>query len=199
MAYSKFKLEQIEEKFGIEISISTYNFFDDMTIEPSEWLKHSLKFSQKVSLMSEKARSEMIVSPILLETLERNNHSFSMFSGAVLDADVKQGLNGECDYIFSKKPQAFFITAPIFGLVEAKKQDIDLGMPQCIAQLIGAKVFNERRKNEISVVYGCVTTGEEWQFLKLEEKQVLIDKQKYFIKDVNLILGVLQQIVDRNS
>jgi hypothetical protein len=197
MAYSSFTFEQLEDIFGIDTRISSKNLFMDIPIEPSEWLKHSLQFSQKVPLLSEKARSEMIVMPILLEMIEKNNHSFSLFSGAVLDSDSKQGLNGECDYIYSKKPMSYQIAAPIFAVVEAKRNDIELGMPQCIAQMYGASIFNKKRGNQIPIIYGCVTTGEEWQFLRLEETNIVVDAQKYFIKEVPLILGAIQQIIDK--
>ena len=204
MAYSNFTLEQLEDKFALEISISSQSLFKNITIQPSDWLKHSLHLSQKLPLLSEKARSEMIVSPILLEMVEQNNHSFTLFSGVVLDADIKQGLKGECDYMFSLKPMSYFMAAPIFGLVSAKKRnaarnDIELGIPQCIAQMKGAEIYNNKRGNNINIIYGCVTTGEEWQFLQLEEKQVLIDQQKYFIKEIPSILGVIQQIIDRTK
>lgn len=39
--------------------------------------------------------------------------------------------------------------------------------------------------------YGCVTTGEDWQFLKLEQNIITFDNKRYYINEVEKILGVL--------
>lgn len=52
-------------------------------------------------------------------------------------------------------------------VVEAKKQDIDLGIPQCAVQMYASKKFNENKKTPVPYIYGCVTTGREWKFMRL--------------------------------
>jgi hypothetical protein len=76
-------------------------------------------------------------------------------------------------------------------LVEAKKEDIIAGLGQCVAEMVAAQIFNEREGNEISVIYGTVTSGTNWKFLKLEGKVVEIDLVEYYLTDVNKILGIL--------
>jgi hypothetical protein len=76
-------------------------------------------------------------------------------------------------------------------LVEAKKEDILAGLGQCVAEMVAAQIFNEREGNEISVIYGTVTSGTNWKFLKLEGKVVEIDLIEYYLTDVNKILGIL--------
>jgi activator of 2-hydroxyglutaryl-CoA dehydratase len=76
-------------------------------------------------------------------------------------------------------------------LVEAKKEDILAGLGQCVAEMVAAQIFNEREGNEISVIYGTVTSGTNWKFLKLEGKVVEIDLVEYYLTDVNKIMGIL--------
>jgi hypothetical protein len=57
--------------------------------------------------------------------------------------------------------------------------------------MVAAQIFNEREGNEISVIYGTVTSGTNWKFLKLEGKVVEIDLVEYYLTDVNKILGIL--------
>jgi hypothetical protein len=57
--------------------------------------------------------------------------------------------------------------------------------------MVAAQIFNEREENEISVIYGTVTSGTNWKFLKLEGKVVEIDLVEYYLTDVNKILGIL--------
>ena len=44
--------------------------------------------------------------------------------------------------------------------------------------------------------YGASTTGDVWCFLKLEADKLTIDETKYFLSDLELLLGRLQFLVD---
>jgi hypothetical protein len=44
-------------------------------------------------------------------------------------------------------------------------------------------------------VFGCVTTGEVWQFLRLEGAVVGIDRTRYYIDNVGLVLAVWQAVI----
>jgi hypothetical protein len=79
--------------------------------------------------------------------------------------------------------------------LEAKKNDTEIGVPQCAAQMIGARLFNEKKGIKQETVYGCVTTGKEWLFLKLEDK-IYIDKKTYNLENIEDLLGVFQTIID---
>ena len=194
MAYSKFTLDLIESKFGITNQV--IHLFAQITpIEPSDWLKNSLQIAQELPIRSEKAKSESIVFPILVESRNRNNKYFTIYSGDNLLVDKSQGLEGECDFIIAKDTGSFNINYPIFQLLEAKKNDIELGVPQCAAQMIGAKIFNERKGILLEKVYGCVTTGNDWLFMRLEEK-LYIDKKMYSLDNISELLGIFQYIID---
>jgi len=74
MAYSDFSLTKFKKEFGLtEEKIKL--FPDANLIEPSEWLKTTLAISLRLALASssEKARSEFIVAPLLLELEILNN------------------------------------------------------------------------------------------------------------------------------
>ena len=61
--------------------------------------------------------------------------------------------------------------------------------------MIAAQLFNEIQGNEIKTIYGVITIGTIWQFLKLEGKTIFIDLSEYYIKDINKILGILTNAV----
>jgi hypothetical protein len=195
--YSDFSIEKVKKDFGLTEKRAVL-FDSPESIEPDKWLTDTLNLSLKFALSSssEKARSEFIVAPVLLETVRRNNEEFSIFSGERLDVDEEKGLKGECDFILSKGAVSTTIQSPIFLLVEAKKNDIKDGLGQCIAQMLGAKIFNDRENSGIDAVCGCVTTGEVWQFLKLEDNIVFIDTVRYYINEIGKLIGVFQKIVD---
>jgi len=195
MAYKNFTLDELKQKFNLNHKRDLL-FSNIKNIEISDWLKITLQKNSKFSIKSEKARSEYIIAPLLTELKEINNDFFDIFSGDTLIADKKNGLTGECDFILTKNLKTFIISAPIISIVEAKRQDIELGIDQCAAQMYGAKVFNENDKFPVSTIYGCVTTGDAWQFLKLENDTLTIDTERYFYDNLPTLLGVFQQIID---
>ncbi|MDZ7934734.1 MAG: hypothetical protein U5M51_07190 [Emticicia sp.] len=195
MSYSSFSLKEVRKRFNLseERKILFANTTDQ---NPSDWLLQTLKYNEDAALISEKERSELLVSPILTELRQRNNKIFSVYSGANLDADTSVGLNGECDFILTKSPQLISVESPIFCLVEAKKDDILGALGQCVAQMLGARIYNQNDGNSIETIYGCVTTGIDWQLLKLENNVITIDIELYSIKNLSTLLGALQAVVD---
>ena len=199
MAYGDFTLELIEENFGIKNRVGQL-FPSVQPVAPSEWLRTTLAQNSGLRLSSEKAKSEAIVFPILMELRQRNDHFLTIHSGCTLNVAPEKGFNGDgwplpCDFILAKDVQSFGINYPIIQIVEAKRGEIELGVAQCAAQLIGARLFNQKRNVELPAVYGCVTNGNEWLFLKLAD-ELTIDPKLYFLEHPDEVLGVFQQIID---
>jgi hypothetical protein len=195
MSYSKFTLVSVKHQFGlVDKHISLFENLE--LIEPSSWLNETLENTIGLAYFSEKSRSESIVFPILVEVRKRNNQSFAIYSGALLDVDKKQGLNGEVDFILGFSTQNYEVEAPVFCMVEAKDNDIEMGLGQCVAQMIATKIFNEKWNYSAKNIYGCVTTGEDWQFLQLDGNTILIDNRRYYLRNLSEILGVFQKIVE---
>jgi hypothetical protein len=197
MSYSDFKLNEIIKIFNLTIIETSQLFSDVAEIEPSEYLKYTLKenLDLAVAINTEKARSEMIISPILLEVRRNLHYQVSLFSGVDFNVDNERGLNGICDFIISHSVEQLFIRAPVITIVEAKNENLKTGFGQCIAEMIAAQLFNEREGNEIKTIYGVVTIGTIWRFLKLEAQVVTIDLTEYYIRDVKKILGILSSTI----
>jgi len=198
MSYRKFTLEKIKSQFQIEIQKKSL-FSDIQTIEQSAWLQETLNLAKIIPVNSEKAKSELIIMPILVEITRRNIDKISLYSGMVLNADNRQGLNGECDFIFSNKPHSYFLESPIFALVEAKNDNIDYRLAQCIAQMLGAVIFNQKHNIVVQCIYGCVTNSDAWQFLKLENNQIFMDDKRHYLNNVGGLLGIFQHIINTFS
>ncbi len=198
MFYKKFTLEKLKTQFEIEIQKQPL-FSDIQSLEQSAWLKETLNLAKIIPVNSEKAKSELIIMPILAEILKRNQEKVSLYSGILLNADSKQGLNGECDFLFSNKPHSYFLESPIFALVEAKNDNIDYGLAQCIAQMLGAVIFNQKHNIVVPCIYGCVTNSDAWQFLKLENNQLFMDDKRHYLDNVGGLLGIFQHIINTFS
>ncbi len=197
MAYSDFKFQDIIKQFDLNLSENIDLFAEVPEVEPSEILKVFLKENTPLALdiNTEKARSEMIIAPILLEVRRQVNYRIGLFSGSEFNVAPEKGLNGICDFLISLSSENLFIKTPIVALVEAKREDIKSGLGQCVAEMLAAQLFNEQENNPIPVIYGAVTSGNIWRFLKLENKTVYIDTVEYYINQIGKILGILVNAV----
>jgi hypothetical protein len=203
MAYTEFSFEQVVRSFSLTVRVAP--LFERVTPSPMpELLRLSLEAGIPLALRggSEKARSEFIVAPVLLALRQQHLERITIYSGAHLNVAPELGLNGECDFIVAEgMALPALLTPPILTLVEAKKQDIELGLGQCVAQMLGAMRFNQAAKANKPVVYGCVTSAEVWQFLKLEGTQLTIDANRYaltpleYTETISNILGVFNAIL----
>ncbi|MBI1928106.1 hypothetical protein HYR99_28160 [Candidatus Poribacteria bacterium] len=197
MAYRHFTLEKVVHDFQLSLGVAVL-FEHTQPIPMSERYASTLAKGFKIALPTgtEKVRNELLVMPILLELQDLNQDAISIHSGIALNVDRKKGLVGECDFLLSLSPIQVFVETPIITLVEAKKKDIETGLGQCAAQMVAARILNQRRGKAITTLFGCVTTGDVWQFLKLTEGQLILDEGEYFIRNVDEILGVLQAIIN---
>jgi hypothetical protein len=197
MAYNKFTINQVRKQFEMQIAAAPNLFANVTPVAPSEILRTLLArdISLAEAIGTEKAKSEFIVAPILAELRARTEQRISLFSGVEFNIDESQGLTGRCDYIISLSPLQFSLTAPVLMMVEAKNDNINEGLGQCMAEMIAAQRFNQQESNPLRTIYGCVTTGSVWRFLQLQEKQIWIDDKQYFIDDLDVVLGVLFHIV----
>jgi hypothetical protein len=193
MSYSDFTLEAIERQFGI-FTREAALFAEAPAVQVPAWLQGWLARGTRLALISEKSRSEFIVVPILLAAREVSGDQFAIYSGQRLDVDPDKGLVGECDFILAVGAALPPLHAPVMTVVEAKKNDIEVGLGQVIAQMLGARKFNEAAGRPLSPVYGCVTTGETWQFLHLADQVALLNTDRYYLDNVSGILRVLQAI-----
>jgi hypothetical protein len=204
MAYSDFSLTSITKAFSLSICDQVDMFSSIAEVEISLLLKETLQENVPLALASntEKSRSEMIISPILIELRKQLNHQISLFSGIDFTVDPEKGLNGSCDYIISRSSELLLLKAPVVMLVEAKKENLNAGLGQCIAEMLAARIYNEREQaqsmNQNQPIFGVVTSGTNWKFLKLQEQQISIDLDDYYLSNIGKILGILTNCITGN-
>jgi hypothetical protein len=189
-----FTLESISSILGVSAEPADLFPALDPTPVPA-WLQDALNRGMRQVLLSEKARSEFIVVPVLLACQELSGGAVAIYSGQRLDVDPERGLVGDCDFILSAAPPVPALRAPLVTIVGAKRNEAESGVWQCIAQMVGAREFNQRSRNGPASVYGCVTNGEAWQFLRLAVSAAGIDRRRYYIDKVGGILAVLLAMV----
>ncbi len=201
MAYSNFTLESVVTEFQLEKIESVGTFSEIEPVTPSAELIAILrkKIPLAVAIGTEKARSELIVADVLVELREQFDNRISLFSGIDFSVDAEKGLTGVCDFLVSLSPGQLFLEAPVITLVEAKNAEPKLGLGQCVAEMLAAQRFNAEKGNPIPRIYGAVTSGTEWQFLKLEQQKLHIDIADYQIAQCDKILGILSSMVTQKA
>jgi hypothetical protein len=194
-SYSKFTYDDLD---ALQISVQTeaLNLDNAPLVEPSAWLKETLELNMQLPLASEKAKSEGIIAPILSDLVRRNHFTFTYFSGYNFLVDKQHGLKGRCDFLLSKSPKARRIETPVLSIVEAKNDNLEEGIPQCVAQLYAANLFNQKHGLPSRPIYGTITYAFSWQFILLDGKKAFVDDKLYTLEHLPQIMGILQQIID---
>jgi hypothetical protein len=110
MAYSDFTIDNVRAKLGVELQQAA--FIPQLPLsEVSDWLKKSLELGMALAIDvdSEKARSEFIIAPILLELRSLAHGKVSIFSGQDFTIDKELGLSGACDFLIARSPMQLTI------------------------------------------------------------------------------------------
>lgn len=196
MAFRDFNFPQVMQDLGL--AAHDADLF--ATAEPFPVRDHFAAFVRDgvalaVANATEKARSEWIIAPVLLELRRALNNSFSVFSGLEWKVDPERGLNGYCDFIIARGKSQYIFGAPLVALVEAKNDLIQTGLGQCIAAMYAAHLANQQAKANIATVHGVVSTGSAWKFLRLHGNDLTIDIPEYYIDNLPKIMGILREIV----
>jgi hypothetical protein len=120
MAYNNFTLESVKSQFGLKLIDNHFCEFLPVAEPQLEFLTiFDESFVLGQAARSGKAKSELLVSPILVQARRLASQKVQLFSGEEFDVDRERGLNGFCDFLFSKSENPFTIEvtriiAPIF-------------------------------------------------------------------------------------
>jgi hypothetical protein len=193
MGYSNFKkIRQVTKKFGLKAQLTP--LFHNIPLQPaSDWLLKSLEIAYKAPASTEKAKSERLVSPILMEVVQWFEQNVTLFSGEEININSNDDLAGPCDFFFGLYPLSPYMETPIISIAEAKDEDLEWGVAQCAAQMYAAHLLNQQEEKDLPILYGCATDGVEWQFLKFENNTFYIEPRP--ITDLPQILGTWRWII----
>jgi len=202
MPYSNFKtLDDITQTFDVIIVSGDSLFKEAAEVSTSSALVNILEENVPLAfnINTEKARSEFIIAPVIVEIRRLLQRKVSLFSGIDFSVDETRNLNGFCDFILSYSSNQIFLQVPVVCLVEAKNDNMKGGYAQCMAEMIAAQIYNIQRGHSVNWILGVVTTGSNWRFLKLEDKIISIDFDEYLISHVNKILGIFVAAIHQMS
>ncbi|MEG4489193.1 hypothetical protein [Microcoleus sp. D2_18a_B4] len=135
-----------------------------------------------VSLSSETARRESLVSPVLLDLI-RYCQCQLRFEYTL---NVNSWLKGSLDYLVKSNQELL--------VIEAKNDDMTRGFTQLAVQLIAMSHVEDQ-----NIFYGAVTMGDIWRFGKLDRNQHTIFQDTHLFTvpdDLDDLLKVMVGILD---
>lgn len=197
MSYRDFTLRDIRTKLGVDIEedLSLHDGVAKVAPRPTfvDWLREQEQLATGIN--TEKARSELLIAPVLLEVWRLLEKRIGFFSGREFNVDPGRGLSGVCDFVLSLSRERYLISAPLLMIVEAKNEDMPAGLPQCLAGMYAAQLYNQQESLSLASVHGAVTTGTIWRFLKLSGQSAWIDSREYHLHELDTILGILCSVI----
>lgn len=107
-----------------------------------------------VSLTTETSRREILISPVILDLVHYTKAQLRI----EYSLKVTNQLQGYLDYLFRTQAEVL--------VIEAKRQDLDYGFTQLIAEIIALDQWEKTLAK--SMIIGAVTTGNIWQFARLD-------------------------------
>jgi hypothetical protein len=196
-SYSSYTMQDVENILGLRDKSAKLFSQNILPIEPSDFFKMHLTIGMEMPLGTEKAKSEFLTVPLLREVRQINDKCFNFFSGYSFKVDTKRGLKGCVAFILSNDEGTKIIRAPIISIVEAKNDNLEDGIGQCVAQMYASKIFNDQKNTAVPAIYGAVTSGFDWLFLRLaDDKYYEVDTVYYSLNNLPELLGVWQIIID---
>ncbi|NEP55602.1 MAG: hypothetical protein F6K31_00945 [Symploca sp. SIO2G7] len=200
MAYRDFTLSELVKTFNLKINQTNSLFAAFEELECSEYLKYNIKeyLAFVKGINTHEPNHKLITYSVLMEAKNRLKTQTSLFSEVNFNVDSEMGLNGICDFLVSLSAEKL-ISHPLINIVQSKSENLNLYLGQCIAQMLASQLFNDWENNEIKTIYGVVTNGTLWRFMKLVSQTVYIDSTAYHISYVNKILGILCSTISRTA
>src|SRR5579872_981089 len=128
LGFRLMSLALLEEKYGIREQPRHPLFPDIAPVEPSATLTEILRRGRRSKLTNERARAYRLIDPVISELEVLRPDKISSVPEMHLTIEGMDGLCGNPDFIISGSVTSKLI--PIIAVIEAKKDDVDAGIPQ---------------------------------------------------------------------
>ncbi|NET60622.1 MAG: hypothetical protein F6K47_32130 [Symploca sp. SIO2E6] len=125
-----------------------------LELEHLEYLKNHIEVVLPyIDLANETSRREVLISQVVLQLVAYTKAQLRI----EYSIKVNEQLQGYLDYLFRSQTELL--------VIEAKREDLDYGFTQLVAEMIALDQWD--RTPEQSILLGAVTTGTIWQFGRL--------------------------------
>jgi hypothetical protein len=184
--FSKFNLDDAYHA----LNIRRLNPWDlqPKAIEPSETFQTYLKRIQhNFDLTRSEDSKKLVIDLVFIEAIEPFPN-LKVWKGVRLESDIAKGA---ADYLITEN--VVYIGSPMLCVVEAKKDDFEQGLAQCLIEMHACQWNNQQAGRSIDIL-GIVTNGNSWQFYKLTATNKVYETPRHDVINLPIILGILNAI-----
>ncbi|MDY6941162.1 MAG: hypothetical protein SWY16_26330 [Cyanobacteriota bacterium] len=159
-------------------------------IPPSDFFKERLaRLNRHFDLESYEESKKLLIDAICDEAIHPCDR-LKIWKGAQLESDRTAGY---VDYLVAERKR--FLDLPILCIIEAKKDDFEQGLAQCLVEMQACQWQNQKADRQLDVL-GIVTNGEGWRFYKIIIDGTGYETPLYSMGDLELLLGRLRYIFE---
>jgi len=195
MAFTDFTSPNKVKEYFSELIISSKNFIPDKVqhFEPSPDLADEIMFNLKSYKPSEAYANNFLIAPII-NSVWRKHEQLNVWAQRFIKADEK--LNGRPDYLISplNQEQYTVLSLPIVVIVEAKHENFISGWGQCLAGMVACQKIN---KSDAITIFGIVTTGQYWEFGKLEGNKFIKNINSFNLSSITPTINIVNHIFEQ--
>ncbi len=182
--FSSFNLDEAYREINVK-KLSDWKV-DFQPIKLSDFFHEKMKRLKVFDLKRNEASKTLVIDAFLEEALQAHSN-LKAWKEAVLEGE---SLNGIADYLLTENLDYF--GNPFLCTVEAKKDDFEQGLAQCLVEMKACKEANLREGKDIDI-YGIITNGELWHFCKYSNNKVYFNKA--FVSDyAEDLIGMLDYV-----
>jgi len=183
--FSGFTAQQALEKLQVDRLIPWP--IEAKPYEPSPFLAERLRRLENFDLSFSERSRELVIDAFCEEVIDRHR-DLKIWKAAPLESD---DAIGQADYLVA--PRKAYLTTPLLCVIEAKKDDFEQGLAQCLVEMDACAWVNQRAGLTIDS-YGIVTNGETWKFYRLTTNHEVFETLPYALGDRDRVLSILDQI-----
>jgi len=184
--FSSFNLTEAYKHLGIE-EILPWSL-TEIAIPPSDFFQQRLvRLQRHFDLRSCEESKKLLIDAFCEEALE-SFPRLKIWKGANLESDTTVGV---ADYLVAE--HRGYLESPFLCVVEAKKDDFEQGLAQCLVEMQACQWSNQQLGQNIDVL-GIVTNGQGWVFYKLDTTGTVQETLPYALLSRESILGALHYI-----
>jgi hypothetical protein len=160
-------------------------------VEPFEastfFYEHLKRMGEVFDLQSCEESKKLLIDAICEEALQEFKH-LKIWKGAPLSDEQA---NGYVDYLVAERKA--YLESPFLCIVEAKKDDFEQGLAQCLVEMKACQ-YNNQQINQLLDIFGIVTNGDSWQFYRLQLDGRVYGTETYSKGTIAELLGWLRYV-----
>jgi hypothetical protein len=157
---------------------------------PSATFFEYLERLNGVDLTATERTRELLIDEFLKEALT-HHPSIKAWKAAPLKSEE---IVGVAEYVLA--PKRRYLETPLLCLAEAKRDDFEQGLAQCLVEMAICEGMNEADGMSMDV-YGIVTNGTGWVFYRLDPDGQVFESGRYSTTEPGTVLGALGYVLGK--